>query len=53
MSIILEKGYRPTDKLNTNKPPAGGSAVPSIPPVYKTHLNQAPLNNSQTNKSKR
>jgi hypothetical protein len=29
---VLEKGYRPTNKLDTSKPPLGGSAVPSIPP---------------------
>lgn len=41
MSIIgkhvLEKGYRPTNKLDTSKPPVGGSAVPSIPPATAAH----------------
>lgn len=30
---IIEKGYRPVGTLNTQKPPQGGSAVPSKPTV--------------------
>lgn len=29
MAKIIEQGYRPTNKLDTSKPPKGGSAVPS------------------------
>lgn len=28
---ILEKGYRPTNRLNTADPPKSGSAVPPVP----------------------
>jgi len=28
---VLEKGYRPTSRLNTMDPPRSGSAVPSVP----------------------
>lgn len=26
--VIIEKGYRPIGKVNTSKPPQGGSGVP-------------------------
>lgn len=34
---ILEKGYRPTSKLNTADPPRSGSAVPSTPILESTN----------------
>lgn len=48
--IIEEKGYRPTDKLDTSKPPRGGSAVPPIPAPPPFVISLKPENNSQNNK---
>lgn len=46
---VLEKGYRPLNKLDTSTPPVGGSAVLSCPPS----TNSAQQNQPKSHDAKR
>jgi hypothetical protein len=35
---IIEDGYRPIGSVNTNKPPQGGSGVPSKPQIIRQQI---------------